>query len=389
MLTIAVLTLSVSILTQANEAISTLLKFDTFYKDLYPILNGAHLMIILYAMYQLQNIKQLLPETGTKSIDENYKKKAEQFVENIGHWIFDYMGNFYYIEVEKKKQEAFVKKQIKIVNKNINQLYSYWHKVFAWLLIAYVVVFINSLTPYTNEKELLSLLIIFNNVVTVYWFFIYLTLNTPVKTRDDKQYKIVDTINKVIYRLNYYLSLSWAFGKVDDYENSKKTISGWKIIALFLFGIYSGILLFFIFSASIEIENGWYKFIMYTSILFGACSMLAVFSRLSSGFLKVPLSALLIMLFYSAVQPLFFAEDEFKNVDLKSGQLLFIINLICLIGKFALLYIIKWVFSNYRIAYYFINEQIAKNREIKDSDLEKIFRLPDPESDNHTKRRCE
>jgi hypothetical protein len=363
MLTVATLTLIVSILTQATNAINNLLRFDEIYTDLYPVLNAAHLLVILYVIYKIQYIKQLLPETDKKNIDTNYERRAKDLRLKLKTWMENYVGKFYY----KEKRDKFIEEQIKTANKNINQLYNYWGQILAWLFIVYTVEFINSLTP-KDEQELLSLVIIFNNITTVYWFFIYLKLNLSDRAQTENN-KITGSVNKCIYWLNHVLGLSFAFGK--DFKKSEKNITGYKITALILFGIFSAVLIYFIICGK-EINDTEYKVVMYISILLGSCSMLAAFSRLGCGTLGVPVSALLLMLFYSAVQPLFFAERELDNVD-KSDQLLFIINLICLIGKFALLYIIKWVFSDYRIAHYFINEQIIKNKTIEDNHLKEIF----------------
>ena len=139
-----------------------------------------------------------------------------------------------------------------------------------------------------------------------------------------------------------FFSLSNFLGEKHKYDEWKKMkeddkrevpLNGLKIFAWVIFGVFVALLFLSIF-----IDVKWlYKIIMYVSISFGASSMLAAFSRLGSGFFRIPISALLIMLFYSAVQPSFFADKDLA-VELKAGQFMFIINFICLIGKFALLY---------------------------------------------------
>jgi hypothetical protein len=372
MLTVAILTLIVSILTQANNAINNLLKFEEIYKDLYPVLNAAHLLVILYVIYNLYDIKQLLPEPEPKSTDTDGGKTTNILTTGLKTWMKNYVGAFYY----DKNDDKFIEKLFKTANKNINQLYGYWIKILGWLFIVYVVEFITSITPEETKEDmalqqgLLSLVIFFNNIVTVYWLLIYLKLNLSDEA-PAKANKITDGVNRCVYWLKHHLSLSGAFGKEFNYAHTKKNITGWGILcALIFLGITAFLIYFTIYS---DVKSVGYKSVMYLSILLGACSMLAAFSRLGGGTLRIPVSALLIMLFYSAVQPLFFAEKDFGEVDIRSGQLLFIINLTCLIGKFALLYIIKWIFSDYRIAYYFINEQITRNKTIEDSRLKEIF----------------
>jgi hypothetical protein len=114
------------------------------------------------------------------------------------------------------------------------------------------------------------------------------------------------------------------------------------------------------------------KYTGYATAVIGSCVMLACFGRLASGFLKVPLSALLVLLFYSAVQPIFFAEEELSTA-IPAPQILFIINFICLMCKFALIFIIRWLFSEHRISYFFMSEQINKNCAIKDAKVKDLF----------------
>jgi len=449
MLTVAALTLVISILTQINALLENTIKIGEIYTQLYPVLNAFHLFVILYAMYQMQNIKKLLPDTLIKTTDSKYKKKAEKLVDNLKDWIKEYIGNFYYSDEysDGNIKDEYVKELIKNTNRNINILYKYWSLVWIWLFALYVFEFIKSISNSNYDVVLSSLVITFNNLLSIYWFFIYLKLNKPRETerltQDDKKeiewvnyvihkfiykvkrfihfsksYEVVDkydkykncneygkymkkwlkyNINKLIYSVTRFTHFSKPFGKVnkyDEYEKYNETKkekykeieiprNRWKITAWSIFIVSIVFLLFYNLSKIdngwckyfkiINIKDDWYEVSVYISVLLGACSMLAAFSRLGSGFFRIPLSALLIMLFYSAVQPLFFADKDLLNEELKSGQLLFIINFICLIGKFALLYIIRWIFSDYRIAYYFINEQIINNKKISDEDLKKLF----------------
>lgn len=429
MLTVAVLTLLISILAQINALLESAIKIGEVYEQLYPLLNTFHIFVILYSIFQMQNIKKQLPDSDIKTNDAEYTEKAKNLVENLKKWIFNYIGNFYYnghlihnkkekIEYNRKKEKikynkrqkrknienAFVKELVTTTNTNINKLYTYWCLIWIWLLALYVFEFIKS-TYDNNNIILASLGIVFNNLFNVYWFFIYLKLNNPNEikltqndiaeitgnkyTKKKRRYKR----NKFINAVKRFFNLSNAFGKGDKY---KKYESGkesgeeieipqnfWKIIAWSIFSIIVILLAFHVLGKMAydwcenfsRFGDGLYNFIMYISVLLGACSMLAAFSRLGSGFFRIPLSALLIMLFYSAVQPLFFADKDLLNDELKSGQLLFVINFILLIGKFALLYIIKWIFSDYRIAYYFINEQIIqkKSDSISDDKVRELF----------------
>jgi len=405
MLTVAALTLVISILTQINALLENAIKIGEVYTQLYPVLNAFHLFIILYAMYQMQNIKKLLPDTFTKTTDSEYIEKAEKLVNNLKYWIKEYVGKFYYskeINNDGNINDDFVKELIKSTNNNINKLYKYWSLVWIWLFALYVFEFIKSISNSNYDVVLSSLVITFNNLLSIYWFFIYLKLNKPRETekltqdvkKEVKNFKYV--INKFIYRVTRFTHFSKSFGKVDKYDEYEKydkykkegnikykeieiPQNRWKIVAWSIFTISIVFLIFYNIGyydlcKFLKIRNDdWYKGSIYISVMLGACSMLAAFSRLGSGFFRIPLSALLIMLFYSAVQPLFFADKDLLNEELKSGQLLFIINFICLIGKFALLYIIKWIFSNYRIAYYFINEQIINEEKVSDGDIKQLF----------------
>ena len=150
------------------------------------------------------------------------------------------------------------------------------------------------------------------------------------------------------------------------------------IVSIVVFGIY---IYCFITNDILQIEkledsNLWYykffKVASMTCVLLGGCAMFATFSRLSSGFKKVPLGAFLIMILYAALQPLFFAEGDFGATNMKIGQLMFIANLLLLLGKFGLLYLITWLFGEHRIAYYFIAEKIVKDKSSK-LQLEELF----------------
>jgi hypothetical protein len=408
MLIIAVLTLVISILAQIPSLITNTIRIGEIYTDLYPILNAFHLFIILYAMSQMRNIKELLPDTSNISADEEYKEKAENLVTKLKEWISNYVGSFYYedykYEKSKEIKDEYVKKMITNTNNNINKLYRYWRFMWIWLFFLYVVEFAKSMDNSPNDTILPSLVIVFNNLFIIYWFFVYLKLSNPnevILTQKDKKNvieKLHYNLNKNTYRFVQFVSLSRVFGKRDkhdEYENGdgeddkykKIEISRnwWKIVAWGIFGISVALLIFYNLGKFGKfgennnwckcfkiIDDDWYKGIMYISVLFGASSMLAAFSRLGSGFFKIPISALLLMLFYSAVQPLFFASKDLA-VELKAGQFMFIINLICLLGKVALLYIIKWIFRDYRIAYYFINEQIINSKKVEDKDLKNLF----------------
>ena len=394
MLGIAVLTVLVSIVAQASSIVGNLLQFDSIYEQLYPILNAFHLYVLFYIISNLQNIRQLLPSKN----DNGYLV----FRVKLKQWIKDHFGKIYWKERDQadkdgKKEEGldlYVDVLTTKTNRNILKTHRYFMGVFVCYVLLYIIELINSLTFDVNEATLHILTIILNNIATLYWFYIYLTFNTYETIRVKKNKNATDFNYKISKKL-YGCWKFFALGKMFDYpdkfekhedkENEYESIEIYKIFNWKSFGVVVLIIsiaafIFFIyhFSGELEIEKaskGLYYYLFRglstLSVLLGGCAMLATFSRLSSGFKKVPLTAFLVMLFYAAIQPLFFAGSEFDSLGMKMGQMMFIANLLCLLGKFGLLYLIKWFFSNYHIAYYFIAEQVVKDKknDLKLNDL--------------------
>jgi hypothetical protein len=438
MLWLTVATVLVSVVAQASSIVNNLLQFDNIYRQLYPLLNIFHIYVLFYIIFNLQNIKQLIPEPLLSPKDDD-KNNYFGFRKKLKQWIINHFGKIYWEDKDKVKDrkddeddklDKYIGKLAINTNKNIEQTYTYFMGVFGCFVLLYVFELINSFTYSVNEPILLILTMIFNNIATLFWFYIYLTFNATKttieinqdniikhkngkieikwedKTKKKKEnYTCVYKRNKRRYRSWRALALSGIFhrpDKFDLYEKGDKRYKSieipkkwnWKFIALLLLivsviaFIYFG--LYFRHEKILEIEKiialeksssqerylllHYYLFrgVSTISILLGGCAMLATFSRLSSGFKKVPLAAFLIMIFYAALQPLFFAGSEFSSSNMKIGQLLFIANALCLLGKFGLLHLIKWFFGNYHIAYYFIAGKIVKDKK-NDLKLNELF----------------
>jgi len=448
MLWLTIITVTVSIVSQANSLVGNFLQFNNVYKQLYPFLNILHIYILLYIMSNLRNVKQFIPSPISKendnypifkrklkawimghfgeiywknevekkdeekkpdTSDDNTLTKCARLKEKFKRWRKKSFDRAFWEEIEKKRKEedrknidTYIDKLTTDTNENILKTHKYFLAVFACFILLYVFELINSFTHIIEEPVLHILTIIFNNIATLFWFYIYLTLNvynTKIKIdyddRESVKKKRRYKINKKLYSCWRRISLAEDFKrpnkykKYEEYEKKEdKTeedrkyqsiqitkFSNWKSYGLlFLIIVTGGLVCFTIYFTSeniLEIERAkdvkWVYYLFRAtsmgSILLGGCAMLAIFSRLSSGFKKVPLSAFLVMLFYAAMQPLFFAGSEFESSEMKVGQMMFIANLLCLIGKFGLLYLIRWFFGNYHIAYYFIAEQIINDKK--------------------------
>jgi len=421
MLWLTAATVLISILAQASSIVNNILQFDSIYMQLYPLLNIFHIYVLFYIIFNLKNIKQFIPSLRIcSSKDDEYKYKA--FREKIKEWIINHFGSIYLEEWEKNDDDFnnYVDKLTDNTNKNITKTHTYFLIVFGCFVLLYVFELVNSFTYTVNEPVLHILTMIFNNIATLFWFYIYLTFNvtkTTIEiTKDEKIKKGGKTIkesgenfpkgyglsyclSKAFYWVWRTISLASIFGRphkfklyeredteyckryekyLDKYETIEISKNkNWKFWSfLFLLATIAGFIWFICYFRNnhiLEIEKikdqseySWFYYsfraLSMFSILLGGCAMLATFSRLSSGYKKVPLAAFLIMVFYAALQPLFFAGSELSASNMQIGQLLFIANALCLLGKFGLLHLIKWFFGNHHIAYYFIAEQIIKDK---------------------------
>jgi len=424
MLWLTVITVLVSVVAQASSIVNNILQFDTIYMQLYPLLNIFHIYVLFYIISNLQNIKQFIPSPLNFSKED--KDKYSDFKERLKHWINGHFGEIYWKEwdaeekkkakeiekeVDKEKKEEKKKKNTsfddyvdnltKNVNKNIEKTHKYFMGVFVCFLFLYTFELINSFTYAVNEPVLKILTMIFNNAATLLWFYLYLTFNGTKTTVELNQKNRNYEIKKIRYQINkgFYYFLRWfkfeiafdrpnKFKKYEEYEEGDdekykhieiaKIIKNWKFwtFLLLIGSIVAFIYFIYLFSVEkiLEIEKlkdaGRYlkqyylfRILSTTSIILGGCAMLATFGRLSSGFKRVPFAAFLVMVFYAAMQPLFFAGGEFSASNMKIGQLMFIANALCLIGKFGLLHLIKWLFANYHIAYYFVALQMIRDKK--------------------------
>jgi len=441
MLWLTVATVLVSVVSQASSIVNNLLQFDSIYKQLYPLLNVFHLYVLFYIISNLRNIKQLIPEpTLSKKKNKNYFN----FRENLKQWIKSHFGEIYWKEwkeedndsnrkkrKKRKKINEYIDNLTKNTNKSIHKTHTYFMGVFGCFVLLYVFELINSFTYSVNEPILHILTMVFNNIATLFWFYIYLTFNgteTTIKIgqknifKDEKgeikkieldgeSYRCSYALNRWVHNRWRCLTFANMFNrppKYELYEKEKevcneypeyikkydtieisKTIN-WKSVSWILLIASIGFFIYFAckfkYNEILEIEllkdhtkykalYYWFRVVSTISILLGGCAMLAAFSRLSSGFKKVPLAAFLIMIFYAALQPLFFAGSEFSSSNMKIGQLLFIANALCLLGKFGLLHLIKWFFADYHIAYYFIAGKIVKDKSKVLSDINDEYYL--------------
>ena len=459
MLWLTVVTVLVSVVSQASSIVSNLLQFDNIYRQLYPLLNIFHIYVLFYIIFSLRNIKQYIPAPSLSSKDDD-KNNYNRFRKKIEQWIKGHFGEIYWDKWDikdndskeskdnkKEKFDAYIDKLTKKTNRSIKKTHTYFMGVFGCFILLYIFELINSFTYSVNEPVLHILTMIFNNIATLFWFYIYLTFDITETTieirdkdRDDMKtkiewkelfliykkvirkkftykivkwangiwHKIIETINcicpKIIKTANAIrrtfaleeISLQHdnKFGLYEDNNEKYESIEiprlwNWKFIGLVLLLASIGFFIYFIWYFKsehiLEIERlkdqteysylwhySCFRLLSTISILLGGCAMLATFSRLSSGFKRVPLAAFLIMIFYAALQPLFFAGDEFSTSNMKLGQMMFIANALCLLGKFGLLHLIKWFFRDYYIAYYFIAGQIVKDKK-DDLKLEDLF----------------
>ena len=412
MLWLTVITVLVSVVAQASSIINNILQFDTIYKKLYPLLNIFHIYVLFYIIFDIRKIKQYLPSPLLFS--ENDKKKYFDFSVKLKEWIKNHFGEIYWkdlIETETKNNDEknnnfdyLIKKWTLNSNKNIQKTHTYFMSIFCCLILLYVFELINSLTYSVNEPVLHILTMIINNITTLIWYYIYLTFNITETTTEIDQHNKNIFIKKFHYKIRKYLYLIWRwislanifnrpnkFSLFEECNENYKTLRipkqwNWKLIGFLFLIITIIIFIYFIYffnkheilhieqlidNKSFSMNYYCFRIVSTISILLGGCAMLATFSRLSSGFHKVPLTAFLIMIFYAALQPLFFAGSEFSSSNMKIGQIIFVANTLNLIGKFGLLYLIKWFFGNYRIAYYFIAGQIIKRK--KDLKLDELF----------------
>ena len=103
-------------------------------------------------------------------------------------------------------------------------------------------------------------------------------------------------------------------------------------------------------------------------------SMLFLFGQMNNGCLRLPPLAVWVMYFYAAVQlfapfrGIWIMSDKFIASDTFS----FFVTTLCFISKFMVFFIIRWLFTEGRIAYYFINESYT-GREIPE--YKKIFKI--------------
>jgi hypothetical protein len=421
MLWLTIITVAVSVISQASTVVNNLLQFDSVYLQLYPLLNIFHLYIILYIITKIRDIQVLLPiKQSTSNTADN--KHYNTFKDKLQQWICTHFGEIYtkkYEEDEAKfkndvdavtksnDDDDIVDAIIKQTNINIAKTHRYFLSTFVCYVMLYIFELINSATTSVSEPALLILTIIINNIATLFWFFIYLTLNgyepkNKIEYKETKEsilkkYGIIYVIHRTAYCIKWFLLSEMLFKKPNKYfefeKGNKKypaikvhKIKSIKFFGFVLFALTTFYFLYYIYYCSdnniFDIEKNItsdgepyyyiYRAFSFMCILLGGCAMLAVFSRLSSGFKKVPLSAFIVMLFYAAMQPLFYTGEELSASDLKLGQMLFIANLICLIGKFGLLYLIKWLFADYNLAYYFISEKIIREKS-NDIKLHSLF----------------
>jgi len=416
MLGLTVATVLVSLVSQAGSIVNNLTQFTNIYKQLYPLLNIFHIYVLFYIIFSLRNIKQPVPSPKDKD-EKNYL----EFRKILKTWIKEHFGKIYWEEECKEGLEewegdknvfnAYIDKQVKDVNKNIEKIHTYFVGVFICYVFLYIFELVNSLTYSVEEPVLHILTIIFNNISTLFWFYIFATLNITTTTIELKKGETTHKtftyiVNKCFYCFKRFVTFEKTFERPNKFkpykENKKNNITGeeepliiskfwtYKLVGLsvLIISTIGFIVLIVIFKNNSVLEigrlkndsdlGGYYNlfWVMSTvSILLGGVAMLATFSRLSSGFKRVPFTAFLIMVFYAAVQPLFFAGSELDASNMKMGQMMFIVNALCLIGKFGLLNLIKWFFANYNIAYYFIAGQIVKGkaREIDDKLRNELF----------------
>ena len=441
MLWLTVIAVLISIISNAGLIAGNVMQFNNIYKRLYPILNIIHIYVLLYIMSSLRGIKQLLPAPLKNiAITDKAHKEYITFKGKLKEWIKQHFGTIYWKgEAENGKKEAengkfddYVDELVVRANENISKTHRYFFGVFGCFILLYVFELINSSSYEVTEPVLHILTIAFNNIAVLFWFYIYLTFNVNKTTIEIKQRdreginikKVIQTIknrNKAVW-CNYYLNKGYnfirrrvtfsnvfkrpnRFKEYENYEEGKteekyKTIEirkfgNWKFIGLLVLIISIIFLAWFFWYfkekeiLSIEllkkqpnylIQYYLFRTLSTIAVLLCGCAMLATFSRLASGFKKVPLNAFLVMLFYAAIQPLFFAGGEFDET-LKFGQLMFIANLLCLLGKFGLLHLLRWFFGNYQIAYYFIAEQIVKDKS-NELDLDELFIKDDTAESN-------
>jgi len=90
---------------------------------------------------------------------------------------------------------------------------------------------------------------------------------------------------------------------------------------------------------------------------FCCISMVFLFGQMNNGCLKLPPLAIWVMYFYAAVQ--LFAP--FRGYWIISEKFIppntfsFFVTTLCFVSKFMVFFIIRWLFSEGRIAYYFLN----------------------------------
>jgi hypothetical protein len=365
MLWFTAITFLVTFVVQSPVFVDNISKVPVNYTTLYPYLNMVHIFIICYIIYQMKEMKQLLPNEKTDS-----GKKIQLY-----NWIEKFCGEKY----QEKYSMETIKDEVDTVNDNIEKFYRYWLYIWGGLLIAYVMVFIGSI-GYESKMRFWSLL--FNNIVTVFWVYIYLTLNLSksIKKADEKKWHekfVYHTGEKGFYiweSIDRKLKGKNTFGKRTKKERTKDDpmINLYRVFTWIMFiGV---VVLMYCFNDEGGIaDTQKTHWLVWLSVGFNSCAMLAAFSRLCSGYLQIRISALFMMLFYAAVQSLFFAENELNGVFKDAGVFIFSINLLCLGGKIALLFVIRYVFQENRIAYFFIMESIHKKAEPTEKELNRIF----------------
>jgi len=100
-------------------------------------------------------------------------------------------------------------------------------------------------------------------------------------------------------------------------------------------------------------------------------SMLFLFGQMNNGCLKLPPVAVGVMYFYAAIQ-LFAPFRQYWIISeqfIPSETFSFLVTTLCFVAKFMVFFIIRWLFTEGKIAYYFINTAFVSRNYPKYEEL--------------------
>jgi hypothetical protein len=100
-------------------------------------------------------------------------------------------------------------------------------------------------------------------------------------------------------------------------------------------------------------------------------SMLFLFGQMNNGNLKLPSLAVGVMYFYAAIQ-LFAPFRQYWIISeqfIPSNTFSFLVTTLCFVSKFMVFFIIRWLFTEGKIAYYFISTAFVSRNYPKYKDL--------------------